>query len=183
MNKTQLESKLTEAKKHFPLPTVWMEIIETLMNESDTAGILYEVDDWVWLHDGRIRQITYFDEIGWARGDDFEVPVTKIIRKATETEVKQHQEFLRWDKIGRLPGEYKEGDIVKHESQTFFAVVISVQHTSINDFNGHLRVESQTLRIAADANRRSEIECENFQLTLIAPYKARFDHGQTGERK
>ena len=176
MIRTQMELKIEEAKKHYPLPNTWMEIIEALVDSTAHTGLLYETDDWVKLHDGRIRQIIYFDDIGWARGDDFEVPVTKIERKATQPEIDVEQERIRWDKIGRLPGEFKEGDIVQHRGQTFLSVVVSISCTTTENHQGYFRIESQTLRVTGDIYRHSEIECENYELTLMAPQEARFDH-------
>jgi hypothetical protein len=108
-------------------------------------------------------------EAGW------KYPVEpKYFRKATEEEITQFKaeverkrEEIRWAKIGRKPGEFKKGDLVRYKKGM----------TEV------IKVSDDSVTIAQLDHKGKPLSVDKTALTLLAPVEQRFDIAAEGARQ
>jgi hypothetical protein len=102
----------------------------------------------------------------YALGEEYSVE-PKYFRKATAEEVEKADEIVRWAQIGRKPGEFKKGDLVRYKKGM----------TEV------IKVSDDSVTIAQLDHKGKPLSVDKTALTLLAPVEQRFDIAAEGARQ
>lgn len=163
----EIEVKVEVAKEDEPLKVGdYVKVVE-FINDNRNYTKFTEIGDVVKIDrlDGGGR----VDYTILRNGKQGSVVAYYKFTKATDEEVvgvnRKQAEDERWSSIGRKPGKFKKGDIVKGRSNLGSGEVIIGENKGLVDSNGHFAIASSNndgYRIVRD-------------IELITPVEARFD--------